>query len=374
MKKKKYLFRLFSVIVSLLIVMNVTSFAAVALVALNEGSKEAGIVDELNHSIYYYPITPEKTPDKWAEFESHSEMINACEIPEYTLNMMSTEQLLSTCINYPLMGDALCYNDIASGFELFVQHHNGLTALFKRNDISDVVTKAFSSIRLTQNAIDDSLLGILLITQYAVQKNVIAENDMQTIAAKCPALNGVVDSVIVQELLTGITMLSTASYSYTTTTVYTPNGSAVSGRVYSSDLTTSDKTYCNNYVSTNYPNATKISGPTIYYNCHSYAWYSSVYSTNHVWINNPSAYRTDGSYSLNGIIGSGYSFPTGAVHGNKAYYKNSSTTTSNDHSAIIYSSTKYTSKWGRMALMRHAQSYCPYYYNSSSTLIYIYER
>lgn len=76
---------------------------------------------------------------------------------------------------------------------------------------------------------------------------------------------------------------------------------------------------------------------------------------------------TDGSYKYLGTISSSSSSVPGAVHGNKAFYKN---VDNNNHSAIIYNSTTYTSKWGANCLMRHAQAYCPYWFDTTKIRIY----
>ncbi len=72
--------------------------------------KEQGIIDN-----YEYPIVP-GTPE-WAEFESHVEMIEACQIPEDILTNMCTHGLIVTCLNYPLLSDILVFNIIQLGYD-----------------------------------------------------------------------------------------------------------------------------------------------------------------------------------------------------------------------------------------------------------------
>lgn len=87
--------------------------------------------------IYEYPITPRKTPEKWKEFTSHGQMLDACQIPEDILDTMTTRQLLLTCVDYPLANDALAYADLNTDpFEFVIGKHNGLKELFKRPDFS----------------------------------------------------------------------------------------------------------------------------------------------------------------------------------------------------------------------------------------------
>ena len=57
---------------------------------------------------YDYPVKP--GTDAWKALGSHEDMLNACQIPETTLNRMSTAGLVETVLNYPLFGDAWAWN------------------------------------------------------------------------------------------------------------------------------------------------------------------------------------------------------------------------------------------------------------------------
>lgn len=375
--------RLLSMLVSLVLLLNFVFGFNVFATGNDFPSDTIDITDDrftgYAYEKYTYPITPKNNPEIWREFVSHTEMLEACEIPNDILKVLTTRQLLLTCLDYPLMGDALCYSDSSVGFEVVSAHHNGLDNLFKRSDISFELSRLYSTLGSNDVNDTDKMFSISLITDHAISKDLIDERDAEIISAKCDELLRDVNVGMVYNWIASVSQtlssynVTPTSADFTITTVYTKKGSAVTGYVFKSDLTAAEVAYCDDYTNSTYPNATRISGATRYYNCHSYAWYSSNYSSNHVWIDNPTAYRTDGSHTCYGIIGDGYPYPSGAVHGNIAYYSNSTTTLENDHSAIIYNSTTYTSKWGRCALLRHAQAYCPYYFGSSSTSIYIYE-
>lgn len=145
-------------------------------------------------------------------------------------------------------------------------------------------------------------------------------------------------------------------------TVYTPYGSSVSVTTMTWELSSSEIAYLNNWVAQNYPNATRETDASRKYNCHSYAWYSTLTSNNR-WMSTPNddIYWTDGSYLLSSSQGSG----------SKVSYPSSS-----DHSAIqaTSSSTQLRSKWGQLPRMLHAYDYSPYpigtglnYYRLAST-------
>ncbi|MEY4928160.1 MAG: hypothetical protein RI894_2598, partial [Bacteroidota bacterium] len=97
-----------------------------------------------------------------------------------------------------------------------------------------------------------------------------------------------------------------------------------------------------------YPNATFVSTSTTKYNCHSYAW-NSTSTSNNYWVNDPSPYWLDGSYT----------FVATSTNAQKWYYANGG-----DHSANTYSGVTFQSKWGKWPVMRHAWNYCPYTYST----------
>lgn len=153
-------------------------------------------------------------------------------------------------------------------------------------------------------------------------------------------------------ILVLIFVLSIPSIADSCTVVYTPNGSAVSAYYMTYELSTSERNSLDSTTQSAYPNATLLRSSSRKYNCHSYAWYSQS-SSNSIWIDDPSTYWEDYSYS-------GYcsSWP---YSGSKVYYQYG------NHSAIVYSGLTFTSKWGQGPLMRHSSTYCPY---TSSTLYY----
>lgn len=160
---------------------------------------------------------------------------------------------------------------------------------------------------------------------------------------------------------------------FTFTTVTTPKSSSLQAVAYTSTLTSAEITQTNNdmnsLISYYNWNSTQVSGrgPTLGYNCHSYAWYSQTTSNNR-WINqyyfntstgqytttaNLSKYWTDGSYSLITSV-SGTSIPSSVANGSKVFYA------TGDHSAIKTSSTQFTSKWGAAGLYTHSPGHAPY--------------
>ena len=72
---------------------------------------------------------------EWTEFKSHTEMINACQIPDELLANMCTHGLIVTYLNYPLIGDISAYNIRELGYNSVKNSFNGLAELHKRPDV-----------------------------------------------------------------------------------------------------------------------------------------------------------------------------------------------------------------------------------------------
>lgn len=150
-----------------------------------------------------------------------------------------------------------------------------------------------------------------------------------------------------------------AGENYTIAYVSTPKGSQV--QTYydrTPDFTTAEINAIRNQVGRSYPRAEEMRTPSIKYNCHSYAWYSTAANNKH-WIDytnlssnaNVSKYWTDGSYKQ----------VSSASIGAKIYY------VYGDHSAIHQGGNRAVSKWGAWGVYEHLINECPY---NSSTLRY----
>ncbi|MCL2046289.1 MAG: hypothetical protein FWG88_07870 [Oscillospiraceae bacterium] len=141
----------------------------------------------------------------------------------------------------------------------------------------------------------------------------------------------------------------------TRATVKTPKGTNVTviDRTFLPNWSASEQLSINNEITSSYA-VTIVGQPTKYYNCHSYAWYLSN-AGNLYWMDNPSAYMSDGSYSkVTGIVAIG-----------DKHYMNPT------HSGIVSSisnSTVYiVSKWGEAGLYLGTTSQLPadYFYTHS---------
>lgn len=81
---------------------------------------------------FVFPIQP-GTPT-WQAFESHDQMLAACQIPEDLLKTMSTVGLVDTVMRYPLLGDMAAYNSTQHGVDAVAAGFNGLSEMLMRPD------------------------------------------------------------------------------------------------------------------------------------------------------------------------------------------------------------------------------------------------
>lgn len=95
---------------------------------------------------YIYPIRPGS--DEWKELSSLNEKVEVCQIPDSVLNSISTEGLLETLLNYPLITDYSFFNRMQSGFNRFKNENIGFTELYTKNDIFNVIVNRYELMSL----------------------------------------------------------------------------------------------------------------------------------------------------------------------------------------------------------------------------------
>jgi hypothetical protein len=100
-------------------------------------------------------------------------------------------------------------------------------------------------------------------------------------------------------------------------------------------MTADEKAYYNNWVQENYTIISVVRDPNVYYNCHSYAWYSTSSATCKVFVKNDGTETSE----IDGLI-------------------------LGDHSGIVNSvsgrTIVVTSKWGALGLYKHNVANSPY--------------
>lgn len=104
---------------------------------LHYGASGAAKPQQITKS-YDYPVKPGM--QKWEEL---TDKRGACEIPEEVLGKLTTEALLDTVLNYPLLIGWTAHNTLDEGVESEIRQFNGLQELLRRGDAGEVVYKKY---------------------------------------------------------------------------------------------------------------------------------------------------------------------------------------------------------------------------------------
>ena len=80
-----------------------------------------------------YPIKP-KT-EEWKKLESNKTKVEACQVPEYILRDISTNDLMTLCLQYPLLYDVFAFNNTTDGLRKLFSDFNGIREFSKRESL-----------------------------------------------------------------------------------------------------------------------------------------------------------------------------------------------------------------------------------------------
>lgn len=95
---------------------------------------------------YHYPILP--GTDEWKELSSLAEKVEVCQIPKNKLKTISTEGLLETLLNYPLILDYIFFENMQNGFNRIKTENNGFSELYSRKNIFKIITERYELMSL----------------------------------------------------------------------------------------------------------------------------------------------------------------------------------------------------------------------------------
>ena len=286
---------------------------------------------------YVYPI--DVTSDNWFDYTvlEKNEMLR---INDETLGKMTDENLVYAIADYPYLVDYLAYGEDVLRFSKYC---SAMGELLSRETCADSLKKYSRQIieEYKSNPRED---GRSTIVSYLLQ------DITEAVSNKTRPNSG------------------TRLLNY----VFTPNGSKVYVTYPSESHTTAYHQAADADAVSTY-GISLVRGGSCTYNHHSYAWYSTA-STNNCWMGNPSAYMTDGSYTLKysgGTSSSLYSY--GVSQNDRLYYAN------NTHSAIFtgytgggapFASYSATSKWGTLGVFVHGVTNVPAGCNYSTVSIW----
>lgn len=364
-------------IISLLLV-----FAFLTVSFIGAPPVNAKNTDLSSDSLFEYAITPDSS--QWKNYES-AELKFMLNIPMEEAESMDTDTLLKVVLDYPFLGDIYAFENPSSAIDTIAEQFNGLAVLLKRDDLKNKLLDNY--IAASDKIMNDNIVMCnedrykqkyresLLSCPAAFNK--LSKSEKDAVISKSLKVSEKINSYPITSNVSTFGLESAVSSSGADSSmalsgmesIITPFGFMNSGIVltpmYSSvpvielnEMSYEEKVSADAYMSSRYPNATKLRTATNKYNCHSYAWYSTS-SSNTWWMNDASMYMTDGSYTRLPT-----NYPTAS--GQKIYYP----TPGNDHSGIVttpstnFSSVKVTSKWGFYGLYSHGAADCPYYSSS----------
>ena len=87
---------------------------------------------------FTYTIVPGSS--EWAALDTLAQKIEACYVPQEVVAKMTTEALVETVLNYPLLINIYAYNTIEIGIEVVSSYFSGLGELLNRDDAYEILS------------------------------------------------------------------------------------------------------------------------------------------------------------------------------------------------------------------------------------------
>ena len=126
--------RIFCLILAILMIL--LSTAAFAAEAIPETGK---------HTLsepFEYKIVPGM--EEWADYDTLERKIDVCHVPAQLLESMTTEALVDTVLNYPLLINMFAFNTLDAGIRSVASYFGGIEELLARDDAVDKL-RAYSA-------------------------------------------------------------------------------------------------------------------------------------------------------------------------------------------------------------------------------------
>lgn len=92
---------------------------------------------------YVYPIQP--GTEEWAKLDSLDAKIAACKVEPELMNSMTTEALLETALNYPLLPNIYAFSSVEIGIGSVSGYFEGLQMLHDRENAAECIQKAIDA-------------------------------------------------------------------------------------------------------------------------------------------------------------------------------------------------------------------------------------
>jgi len=118
--------------------------------------------------------------------KNNKEKVLACQIPDDKLKLLSTAELLETCLNYPLLPDIFAFNKMQDGFDKFKNDFNGIKELLTRKDVAIVLISKYRSVKPLDYGVNLTLIekgkfsvDISLLEVFCSQQEVLEQIDIE---------------------------------------------------------------------------------------------------------------------------------------------------------------------------------------------------
>ena len=128
----------------------------------NETNQGEQFVTTYDKSVWYsneeltYPVTEDD--EQWMEYQTHEEMIAACNMPDELVSEVETEKLVELMLEYPLLGDLLLYDNTGDGLEILSHESNILAELLKREDGGERLLDVYCDFEIKETSIPEEIL------------------------------------------------------------------------------------------------------------------------------------------------------------------------------------------------------------------------
>ena len=107
--------------------------------------------------VWDYPIKS-GTP-QWKTYKSTPDLVAAIQLPDAILKNISTEDLLTVCMNYPFLGHYSASNSMYEGIMTTTSSFNGFVEFFKRKDAPTIFFNYYKKKRIEDIEISESIGG-----------------------------------------------------------------------------------------------------------------------------------------------------------------------------------------------------------------------
>ncbi|MDR3219410.1 MAG: hypothetical protein LBU22_10650 [Dysgonamonadaceae bacterium] len=95
-----------------------------------------------------YPFLEFSDPEFRKAFNSQEEMLAACQLPTGYLKQASTENLIASCMNYPLFAIYFAYDNPLDGINVIINNFNGFKELRKRESAAEMIIDYYATMEV----------------------------------------------------------------------------------------------------------------------------------------------------------------------------------------------------------------------------------